>query len=136
MDRVRNKGENFTGERTPNQTVNISTISSPFPLPPHLPGLRAFCFAGQVYLRDCTAVTPGSLLLFGGEVAVDHLRGTAEIDGWVQFRVCGRTAVLCKELRSCFDELLLAKARDPALEITAHPLTSMITRVLAHEAAS
>ena len=68
--------------------------------------------------------------MFGGDMTIHHQRGVADLDGWVQFRVCGRTAVLCKELRRLFDELLLAKAKDPRLDVSSHPLTEMITGLL------
>jgi len=66
-------------------------------------------------------------------MAIHHVSGIVELDDWAQFRVCGRTAVLCMELRRLFDELLLAKARDPRLNVVDHPVTALISRVLNRE---
>ena len=54
----------------------------------------------QVYVRDCTMVTPYPLLLFGGEIVVKHELMTLCIDDWIEFRSPGKVAVLIKQLRA------------------------------------
>ena len=67
--------------------------------------------AGKLYIRDVTSVSPLALLLFGGEVAVHHDRGTVTVDSVATFGAPGRTAVLVRELRAELDKLLLRKVR-------------------------
>ena len=54
----------------------------------------------QVYVRDCTMVTPYPLLLFGGEIVVKHELMTICMDDWIEFRSPGKVAVLIKQLRA------------------------------------
>jgi hypothetical protein len=39
---------------------------------------------GKVYVHDCTMVSPYSLLLFGGAIAVDHSQGLITVDQWIK----------------------------------------------------
>jgi hypothetical protein len=48
----------------------------------------------RVYAYDATMVHPYALLLFGGEVGVDHANGLVTVDKWIKFRATGRIAVL------------------------------------------
>lgn len=63
----------------------------------------------QVFLRDCTVVSPAAVLLFGSELQVDHAAGKATVGGWVQLRVPGTTAALVRRLRVAMQELLAGK---------------------------
>ncbi|GAB1597821.1 ATP-dependent RNA helicase DHX29-like [Argonauta hians] len=67
----------------------------------------------QVYLRDCTLISPFPLLLFGHNVVVQHIQQTVSIDKWIIFKSRARTAVIFKELRNLLNELLKQKLDDP-----------------------
>ncbi len=65
-------------------------------------------------------MTPYALLLFGGEVAVQHTAGTVTVGGgnWLRFRAAAKVGVLVKQLRRALDVLLAEKIDDPGLDIT------------------
>jgi hypothetical protein len=54
----------------------------------------------RVYVRDNTMVGAYALLLFGGELVVDHARGRLSMDGWAEFDAPARVGVLIREVRS------------------------------------
>ena len=55
----------------------------------------------RVYVRDTTMVGAYALLLFGGDVEVDHERGRVHMDGgWAQFSAPARIGVLIREMRA------------------------------------
>ena len=58
----------------------------------------------QIYLRDATAVSPYSLLLFGGAIDVQHASGTVTLDGSLAFRCNPRVALLFRELRARYEQ--------------------------------
>mmetsp|Transcript_54255 Transcript_54255/g.118311 ORF Transcript_54255/g.118311 Transcript_54255/m.118311 type:complete len:89 (+) Transcript_54255:3-269(+) len=62
-------------------------------------------------------VTPFPLLLFGGEITVQHARQTISVDSWIEFAAPPRVAVLIKHLRREIDRLLLRKIAAPDLEL-------------------
>lgn len=63
-------------------------------------------------LRDATLVSPYALLLFGGDLSVQHGTGIVRVDRWIEFRCDPRQAVLFRALRGQLDALLLRKVRD------------------------
>lgn len=71
----------------------------------------------KVYIRDATVVPPYSLLMFGGNIEVQHERGTLTVDGWITFRAQARIGVLVRELRRILDRLLDQKIAYPDLDI-------------------
>ena len=70
----------------------------------------------QVFLRDCTVVSPAAILLFGGSLKVDHTAGKVTVDGWVQVRATGKTAALVRGLRQGLHALLQRKISNPQEE--------------------
>ena len=61
----------------------------------------------RVYVRDSTMVGAYALLLFGGDVEVDHERGRVQMDGgWAQFNAPAGIGVLVREMRAAVDRLL------------------------------
>ena len=91
---------------------------------------------GKLYVEEVTAVSQLALLLFGGEVAVHHDKGTVTIDGKITFDAHGRVAVLVRELRAELDKLLLRKISEPSLEIGSHPVLGAIINLIATERAA
>jgi hypothetical protein len=47
----------------------------------------------KVYLRDSSMVTPYPLLLFGGELKVQHAAQTLTVDKWIEFDAAPKVAV-------------------------------------------
>eukprot|EP00051_Salpingoeca_urceolata_P024555 m.433034 g.433034 ORF g.433034 m.433034 type:complete len:1131 (-) comp20247_c1_seq19:62-3454(-) len=84
----------------------------------------------QVYLRDCTAVPPQSLLLFGGDIAVDHRAKTVTVDGWIRLQATARTAVLFRELREELQRVLALRLADASIEFSSHPVVACAVRLL------
>lgn len=64
----------------------------------------------RAYLRDATAVPAAALLLFGGDLAVDHAAGIVRVGDWLRVRAAAPTAVLVKKLRAAVDAHLAAAA--------------------------
>ena len=70
----------------------------------------------QVYLRDCTLVSPFALLLFGHNIVVQHVQQTVTVDKWIIFKSRARTAVIFKEFRNLLNELLQEKLDNPQID--------------------
>ncbi|PKA56835.1 putative pre-mRNA-splicing factor ATP-dependent RNA helicase [Apostasia shenzhenica] len=60
----------------------------------------------KVFLRDSSNISPYSLLLFGGNLSIQHQTGLIIIDGWLKLSAPAQTAVLLKELRSMLHSVL------------------------------
>lgn len=56
------------------------------------------CQSLQIYLYDCTEVSPYSLLFFGGDISIQKDQGqdTIAVDEWIVFQSPGRIAHLVK----------------------------------------
>jgi ATP-dependent RNA helicase DHX29 len=67
----------------------------------------------RVFLRDCTVISPASILLFGGQLDVDHAAGRVTVDGWIRIRASARTAALARQMRQGLDALLKRKVSVP-----------------------
>eukprot|EP00928_Gymnodinium_smaydae_P013712 TRINITY_DN14981_c0_g7_i2.p1 TRINITY_DN14981_c0_g7~~TRINITY_DN14981_c0_g7_i2.p1 ORF type:complete len:1607 (+),score=422.79 TRINITY_DN14981_c0_g7_i2:61-4881(+) len=75
----------------------------------------------QVYLRDCTFLTPNALLLFAGDTAALNVHpveksvsiGLGAERHWNCFHCAPRTAALLRQLRYAFDAVLRRKASHP-----------------------
>mmetsp|Transcript_87267 Transcript_87267/g.251689 ORF Transcript_87267/g.251689 Transcript_87267/m.251689 type:complete len:297 (+) Transcript_87267:3-893(+) len=75
----------------------------------------------QVFLRDCTFVTPHALLLFGGDASAMSLHpqekavslGSGAEKHWHCLHIAPRAAAVIRQLRYAFDGLLRRKAMDP-----------------------
>ncbi len=104
-------------EADPNTAFGLQTLLRA-PLPPPLYPLRAL--RRQLFIRDSSPVTPYALLLFGGEVAVQHTAGTVTVgpETWIRFRAAAKVGVLVKQLRRALDVLLAEKIDAPTMDIT------------------
>lgn len=71
----------------------------------------------KLYVRDSTMVSPYAILLFGGEIEVQHKKGQMSVDGWVIFKAPARVAVLARELRRQLDTLLMRKFEDADMDL-------------------
>lgn len=84
----------------------------------------------KTFLFDSSMVTPYALLLFGGEITVDHQTGLVAVDGDIQFSAPARIAVLVKGLRQELDRLLSEKVDDPNLDMSRHQVIEAILKLL------
>jgi len=71
----------------------------------------------QVYVRDATAVSPFALLLFGGAVHVEHLKGECTLDNWLRFSVPAQHAVLIVAMRGKLMSIMRRKLETPKLNL-------------------
>lgn len=49
----------------------------------------------KIYLRDTTLIPPFPLLLFGGDIDIQHRERLITLDGWIHFQVRGRQSFPC-----------------------------------------
>ncbi|XP_068613399.1 ATP-dependent DNA/RNA helicase DHX36-like [Brachionichthys hirsutus] len=70
----------------------------------------------NIFLYDCTEVSPFSLLFFGGDITIqrDENEETVAVDRWIVFRSPARIAHLVKSLKEELDSRLEDKIRNPA----------------------
>jgi len=80
----------------------------------------------QVYIRECSAVSPVGLLLFGGDLAVQHAQGTATVGTNIRLKIDAQTAVLFKTLRSALDAELQQRVANPSTPANAAMLTAIV----------
>ena len=67
----------------------------------------------KLYVRDCTIISPISLLLFGGSLRVFQEKEVATIDGWLQFRISRKSATSIKYVRQEMESILLRRIISP-----------------------
>eukprot|EP00529_Nitzschia_sp_RCC80_P019585 CAMPEP_0113502964 /NCGR_PEP_ID=MMETSP0014_2-20120614/33872_1 /TAXON_ID=2857 /ORGANISM="Nitzschia sp." /LENGTH=430 /DNA_ID=CAMNT_0000397861 /DNA_START=1 /DNA_END=1290 /DNA_ORIENTATION=+ /assembly_acc=CAM_ASM_000159 len=87
---------------------------------------RYCCFhelvrTSKTYVRDCTSISPLSLILFGGALTVNQSVGVASVDGWLKFRISAKHATLMKYLRGKMEQVLFDKIVDPEKDISESP---------------
>lgn len=90
-----------------------------------------------VYLRDTSPATPYSLLLFGGDVQVQHTCGLVTVDNWVKLGCQPRVGALFRLLRDRLDALLDDKIQNPRMDIwkLGAPVIHAIVQLLSSEKA-
>lgn len=97
----------------------------------------------KIYLRDTTLIPPFPMLLFGGDIDVQHRERLITLDGWIHFQVRGhwslsgargnkeglilimfimfkapvRIGVIFKHLRKLMDSLLEKKLENPKMNL-------------------
>ena len=67
----------------------------------------------KLFVHDVTVIPPYSLLLFGGDISIQHLEGTIDVDNWFKFTAPARVGVLVQQLRKYMDSLLEKKFANP-----------------------
>ncbi|KAL7580066.1 hypothetical protein ACA910_005051 [Epithemia clementina (nom. ined.)] len=67
----------------------------------------------KLYVRDCTIVSPLSLLLFGGTLQVFQKQEVATVDGWLKFRISRKSATSIKYVRQEMESILLRRIVSP-----------------------
>uniref|UniRef100_A0A673G4P4 ATP-dependent RNA helicase DHX29 n=1 Tax=Sinocyclocheilus rhinocerous TaxID=307959 RepID=A0A673G4P4_9TELE len=71
----------------------------------------------KVFLRDTTLISPLSMLLFGGDIDVQHRERLISLDGWIYFQAPVRIGVIFKHLRKLIDSLLERKLANPKMNL-------------------
>ncbi|XP_069831568.1 ATP-dependent DNA/RNA helicase DHX36 [Dendropsophus ebraccatus] len=69
----------------------------------------------NLFLYDCTEISPYSLLFFGGDISIqkDQDQDTIAVDEWIVFQSPARIAQLVKDLKTELDSLLKEKIENP-----------------------
>ncbi|XP_073416043.1 ATP-dependent RNA helicase DHX29 isoform X2 [Dendrobates tinctorius] len=71
----------------------------------------------KVFLRETTLVSPFPILLFGGDIAVQHRERLLTVDDWIQFQAPVKIAVIFKELRVLIESVLKKKLQNPKMSL-------------------
>lgn len=77
----------------------------------------------RLFVRDSTMVSPIAILLFGGEIGVQHKKGQMSVDNWVIFKAPAKVAVLARELRRQLDGLLMRKFENADIDLAEESKT-------------
>lgn len=72
----------------------------------------------QIFLYDCTEVSPFSLLFFGGDITIqkDQDQDTIAVDKWIVFRSPARIAHLVK-VKEAHASAMIKYSTDPTLTL-------------------
>ncbi|KAF8971290.1 hypothetical protein BGZ46_010342, partial [Entomortierella lignicola] len=85
----------------------------------------------KIFVHDATMVPMYGLLLFGGQVHVDHLGRGLEIgDGFVKLRAFARIGVLVNQLKKLLDSVLQAKISNPDLNVSDSPVVETMIKLV------
>ncbi|XP_051972573.1 ATP-dependent RNA helicase DHX29-like [Xyrauchen texanus] len=87
----------------------------------------------KVYLRDTTLISPLSMLLFGGDIDVQHRERLISLDGWIYFQAPVRIGVIFKHLRKLIDSLLERKLANPKMNLEDEKTIHIITELIKSE---
>ncbi|XP_033752111.1 ATP-dependent RNA helicase DHX29-like isoform X2 [Pecten maximus] len=90
----------------------------------------------KVYLREVTLVSPFSLLLFGGDIHVQHTDQLVTVDDRISFTTFAKTGVMFRELRNLLDKLLEKKLAKPSLDLLGDKVIVLICELLWSERTS
>uniref|UniRef100_A0A8C3GC38 RNA helicase n=1 Tax=Cyclopterus lumpus TaxID=8103 RepID=A0A8C3GC38_CYCLU len=71
----------------------------------------------KIYLRDTTLISPFPMLLFGGDIDIQHRERLISLDGWIHFQAPVRIGVIFKHLRKLMDSLLEKKLENPRMSL-------------------
>uniref|UniRef100_A0A3P8WRP0 ATP-dependent RNA helicase DHX29 n=1 Tax=Cynoglossus semilaevis TaxID=244447 RepID=A0A3P8WRP0_CYNSE len=71
----------------------------------------------KIYLRDTTLISPFPMLLFGGDIDIQHRERLITLDGWMHFQAPVRIGVIFKHLRKLMDTLLQKKLENPRMDL-------------------
>jgi ATP-dependent RNA helicase DHX57 len=84
----------------------------------------------KVFVFDCSVVSPYALLLFGGDIKVQHDKELIIIDDWIKFNAPARIAVLVRGLREQLDELLMRKSENPSTDIASERIVQAMLKLI------
>lgn len=87
----------------------------------------------RVYLRETTLITPFPILLFGGDIEVQHRERLLSVDGWIYFQAPVKIAVIFKQLRVLIDSVLRKKLENPKMSLENDKILQIITELIKTE---
>ncbi|XP_034512125.1 ATP-dependent RNA helicase DHX29 isoform X2 [Ailuropoda melanoleuca] len=87
----------------------------------------------RVYLRETTLITPFPVLLFGGDIEVQHRERLLSVDGWICFQAPVKIAVIFKQLRVLIDSVLRKKLENPKMSLEDDKILQIITELIKTE---
>uniref|UniRef100_A0A3B5K9A1 RNA helicase n=1 Tax=Takifugu rubripes TaxID=31033 RepID=A0A3B5K9A1_TAKRU len=90
----------------------------------------------KIYLRDTTLIPPFPMLLFGGDIDVQHRERLITLDGWIHFQAPVRIGVIFKHLRKLMDSLLEKKLENPKMNLEGDRTIQMILELVTSEHAA
>uniref|UniRef100_H2LL52 RNA helicase n=1 Tax=Oryzias latipes TaxID=8090 RepID=H2LL52_ORYLA len=88
---------------------------------------------GKIYLRDTTLISPFPMLLFGGDIDIQHREKLITLDGWINFQAPVRIGVIFKHLRKLMDSLLEKKLENPRMNLEGDPTIQLILDLIRSE---
>ncbi|XP_036164410.1 ATP-dependent RNA helicase DHX29 isoform X1 [Myotis myotis] len=87
----------------------------------------------RVYLRETTLISPFPVLLFGGDIEVQHRERLLSVDGWIHFQAPVKIAVIFKQLRVLIDSVLRKKLENPKMSLENDKILQIITELIKTE---
>ncbi|KAJ8399999.1 hypothetical protein AAFF_G00400380 [Aldrovandia affinis] len=87
----------------------------------------------KVYLRDTSLISPFPMLLFGGDIDVQHRERLISLDGWIHFQAPVRIGVIFKHLRKLIDSLLEKKLENPKMNLEDEKTIQLIMDLIKTE---
>ncbi|XP_045695817.1 ATP-dependent RNA helicase DHX29 isoform X2 [Phyllostomus hastatus] len=87
----------------------------------------------RVYLRETTLISPFPVLLFGGDIEVQHRERLLSVDGWIYFQAPVKIAVIFKQLRVLIDSVLRKKLENPKMSLENDKILQIITELIKTE---
>ncbi|XP_045922753.1 ATP-dependent RNA helicase DHX29 isoform X2 [Micropterus dolomieu] len=87
----------------------------------------------KIYLRDTTLIPPFPMLLFGGDIDIQHRERLITLDGWIHFQAPVRIGVIFKHLRKLMDSLLEKKLENPRMNLEGERTIQMILDLIKSE---
>ncbi|XP_015236940.1 PREDICTED: ATP-dependent RNA helicase DHX29 [Cyprinodon variegatus] len=90
----------------------------------------------KIYLRDTTLISPFPMLLFGGDIDIQHREKLITLDGWIHFQAPVRIGVIFKHLRKLMDYLLERKLENPRMNLEGDATIQLILDLIRCEHAA
>ncbi|XP_068608725.1 ATP-dependent RNA helicase DHX29 [Brachionichthys hirsutus] len=87
----------------------------------------------KIYLRDTSLIPPFPLLLFGGDIDIQHRERLITLDGWIHFQAPVRIGVIFKHLRRLMDSLLEKKLENPRMKLEDERTIRVILELIRSE---
>ncbi|KAJ3079067.1 hypothetical protein HDU99_000196, partial [Rhizoclosmatium hyalinum] len=88
---------------------------------------HAKVLTSKVFLRDATMVGPWPVILFGGDLTVDHEGRTITVgNNIIKYQAFSRIAVLANGLRRKLDKVLEEKIQNPEMDVLKTPVGKLL----------
>ncbi|KAJ7415041.1 hypothetical protein WISP_80048 [Willisornis vidua] len=87
----------------------------------------------KVYLRETTLISPFPILLFGGDIEVQHRERLLTVDGWIHFQAPVKIAVIFKQLRVLIESVLKKKLENPKMSLEDDKVLQIIKELIKTE---